>query len=71
MNGGIGGSGTGIAQIDIIAELPPVSTAASSISASGAVNILGASGNGGANGIGNAPTASFDTTGFTITTRPI
>jgi hypothetical protein len=71
MTCGMGGSGTGIAQIDIIAELPPVSTAASSIGTSGAVNILGAAGNGGANGIGNAPTASFDTTGFTITTRPI
>jgi hypothetical protein len=65
-----GGSGTGVAQIDIIAELTPVSNAASSV-VSGAVNILGAAGNGGANGVGNAPAASFDNTAFTITTRPI
>jgi hypothetical protein len=65
-----GGSGTGVAQIDIIAELTPVSTAASSV-VSGAVNILGSAGNGGANGVGNAPAASFDNTAFTITTRPI
>jgi len=65
-----GGSGTGVAQIDIIAELTPVSTAASSV-VLGAVNILGAAGNGGANGVGNAQTASFDNTAFTITTRPI
>jgi hypothetical protein len=71
MTGGFGGSGVGVAQIDIIAELPPVSTAASSVSASGAVNILGVGGNGGANGVGNAPVASFDNTGFTITTRPL
>jgi hypothetical protein len=67
MSCGMGGSGTGVAQIDIIAELPPVSNAASS----GAVNVLGAAGNGGANSIGNAPNASFDTTAFAITTRPI
>lgn len=71
MTGGMGGSGTGIAQIDIIAELTPVSTAASSITASGAVNVLGTAGNGGVNSIGNAMNASFDNTGFTITTRPI
>ena len=65
-----GGSGTGVAQIDIIAELTPVSNAASSV-VLGAVNILGAAGNGGANGVGNAQTASFDNTAFTITTRPI
>jgi hypothetical protein len=59
---GNGGSGTGVAQIDIIAELTQVSTAASSV-VSGAVNILGAA--------GNAPSASFDNTAFTITTRPI
>ena len=59
---GNGGSGTGVAQIDIIAELTPVSTAASSV-VSGAVNILGAA--------GNAPSASFDNTAFTITTRPM
>jgi hypothetical protein len=59
MTCGMGGSGTGVAQIDIIAELPPVSNAASS----GAVNILGAA--------VNAPTASFDNASFAITTRPI
>jgi hypothetical protein len=71
MTCGMGGSGTGVAQIDIIAELPPVSNAASSVGASGAVAILGAAGNGGANSIGNAPNASFDTTAFAITTRLI
>jgi len=71
MTCGMGGSGTGVAQIDIIAELPPVSNAASSIGASGAVNILGAAGNGGANSIGNASNASFDNASFAITTRPI
>jgi hypothetical protein len=58
----MGGSGTGVAQIDIIAELTPVSTAASSV-VSGAVGILGTA--------GNAPSASFDNTAFTITTRPM
>jgi hypothetical protein len=66
----MGGSGTGVAQIDIIAELTPVSIAASSV-ASGAVGILGAAGNGGSNGVGHAPVASFDNTAFTITTRPM
>ena len=65
-----GGIGTGIAQIDIIAELTPVSHAAFSVS-SGTVGIIGAAGNGGVNSVGNAPNASFDTTAFTITTRPI
>ena len=64
-----GGSGTGIAQIDIIAELTPVSNAAAGIV--GTVGILGAAGNGGANGVGNAVTPSFDNTAFTITTRPM
>jgi hypothetical protein len=62
-----GGSGTGIAQIDIIAELTPVSHAASSVAA---VGIIGAAGNGGANSVGNASIPSFDTTSFLITTRP-
>jgi hypothetical protein len=70
MISGIGGSGTGMAQIDIIAELTPVSNAASSV-VSGAVNILGTAGNGGTNSIANAPPPSFDNTAFTITTRPI
>jgi hypothetical protein len=71
MVGGVGGSGTGVAQIDIIAELAPSSIAASSISSGGAVGIIGAAGNGGANNVGHATTSSFDTTAFTITTRPV
>jgi hypothetical protein len=67
MTCGIGGSGTGVAAIDIIAELTPSSLAASS---TGAVGVIGAAGNGGTNNIGNATIASFDTTAFTITTRP-
>ena len=67
MTSGIGGSGTGVTAIDIIAELTPSSLAASSI---GAVGIIGAAGNGGANNVGHATIASFDTTAFTITTRP-
>jgi hypothetical protein len=69
MGGGVGGSGTGVAQIDIIAELTPVSNAAGSVV--GTVGILGAAGNGGASGVGNAVTPSFDNTAFTITTRPM
>ncbi len=71
MIGGVGGSGTGVAQIDIIAELTPSSTAASSISSGGSVGIIGAAGNGGTNIVGNAPIASFDSTAFTIMTRPL
>jgi hypothetical protein len=67
MTSGIGGSGTGVTAIDIIAELTPSSLAASS---TGAVGVIGAAGNGGANNLGNATIASFDTTAFTITTRP-
>jgi hypothetical protein len=67
MTCGIGGSGTGVAAIDIIAELTPSSLAASS---TGAVGVIGAAGNGGANNVGHATIASFDTTAFTITTRP-
>jgi hypothetical protein len=67
MIGGIGGSGTGVTAIDIIAELTPSSVAASSV---GAVGVIGAAGNGGTNNLGNATIASFDTTAFTITTRP-
>jgi hypothetical protein len=52
MMGGVGGSGTSVGGIDIIAELTPVSNAAS-----GPI-------------VGNASTGSFDTTAFTITTRP-
>jgi hypothetical protein len=66
---GGGGSGTGVAQIDIIAELTPVSNAAGSVV--GTVGILGAAGNGGASGVGHATTPSFDNTAFTITTRPM
>ena len=67
--GGGGGSGTGVAQIDIIAELTPVSNAAASVV--GTVGILGAAGNGGVNGVGHVTTPSFDNTAFTITTRPM
>jgi hypothetical protein len=70
MIGGVGGAGTGVAQIDIISELTPVSTAASSV-VLGAVNILGTGNNGGANGVGNTSNASFDNTSFSITTRPL
>jgi hypothetical protein len=66
---GGGGSGTGVAQIDIIAELTPVSNAAGSVV--GTVGIIGAAGNGGTSGVGNASTPSFDNTAFTITTRPM
>jgi hypothetical protein len=66
---GGGGSGTGVAQIDIIAELTPVSNAAASVA--GTVGIIGAAGNGGTSGVGNATTPSFDNTAFTITTRPM
>jgi hypothetical protein len=65
-----GGIGAGLAQIDIIAELTPVSHAAFSVS-SGTVGTIGAAGNGSVNSVGNAPNASFDTTAFTITTRPM
>jgi hypothetical protein len=71
MGGGFGGSGTGVAQIDIIAELTPSSNAASSVSSGGSVGIIGAAGNGGANSVGHASTASFDATAFTIMTRPL
>jgi hypothetical protein len=71
MIGSFGGSGTGVAQIDIIAELTPSSTAASSISSGGSVGNIGMAGNGGANNVGNAPIASFDSTAFTIMTRPL
>jgi hypothetical protein len=64
-----GGSGSGIAQIDIIAELTPVSNLASS--ADQTVGNIGGAGNSGTNGIGNLPIPSFDTTAFTITTRPM
>ena len=64
-----GGSGTGVAQIDIIAELTPVSNAAGSVV--GTVGILGAAGNGGVNGVGHVTTPSFENTAFTITTRPM
>jgi hypothetical protein len=71
MMGGVGGSGTGVGSIDIIAELTPVSNAASGVSSGGSVGIIGVAGNGGANSVGNASTGSFDTTAFTITTRPV
>jgi len=61
----VGGIGTGIAQIDIIAELTPVSNAAANVN--GTVGIIGAAGNG---LVGHVTTPSFDNTAFTITTRP-
>lgn len=64
-----GGSGTGIAQIDIIAEVTPVSNVA--LNAVQTVGIIGAAGNSGTNGVGHLPIPSFDTTAFTITTRPM
>ena len=66
MGGGVGGSGTGVAQIDIIAELTPVSNAAASVV--GTVGVIGAAGNG---VIGHVTIPSFDNTAFTITTRPM
>ena len=66
MGGGVGGSGSGVAQIDIIAELTPVSNAAASVV--GTVGVIGAAGNG---VIGHVTTPSFDNTAFTITTRPM
>ena len=68
-NSDYGGSGTGVAQIDIIAELTPVSNAAASVV--GTVGVIGAAGNGGVNGVGHVTTPSFDNTAFTITTRPM
>jgi len=70
MSGGVGGSGTGVASIDIISELTPASIAASSVLNGGTISVIGAAGNGGANSVGHAPIASFDTTAFVITTRP-
>jgi hypothetical protein len=64
-----GGSGTGIAQIDIIAEVTPVSNVA--LNAVQTVGIIGAAGNSRTNGVGHLPIPSFDTTAFTITTRPM
>ena len=66
MGGGVGGSGSGVAQIDIIAELTPVSNAAASVV--GTVGVIGAAGNG---VIGHVTIPSFDNTAFTITTRPM
>ena len=72
MSGGIsGGMGGGIAQIDIIAELPVTSVSASNTT--GTVGTIGVGANNVANttnGVGVTPTASFDNTAFTITTRP-
>jgi hypothetical protein len=69
MECGVGGSGTGVAQIDIIAELTPTSNAAASVV--GTVGTIGAAGNGSINSIGNTTIPSFDNTAFTITTRPM
>jgi hypothetical protein len=66
--GGGGSSGTGIAQIDIIAELPVTSVSASNTT--GTVSNIGVGSNNPTNGVGVTPTASFDNVAFTITTRP-
>jgi hypothetical protein len=71
---GSGGSGVGagIAQLDIIAELPVTSVSASNTT--GAVGVIGVGANNSANsvnGVGVTPPVSFDNTSFTITTRPI
>ena len=66
---GSGGIGTGIAQIDIIAELPVTSVSASNTT--GTVTTIGVGSNNSVNGVGVTPTASFDNTAFTITTRPV
>jgi hypothetical protein len=67
-----GGMGAGIAQVDIIAELPVTSVSASNTT--GTVTIIGVGSNNSANttnGVGVTPVASFDNTAFTITTRPL
>jgi hypothetical protein len=66
---GGGGVGAGIAQLDIIAELPVTSVSASNTT--GAVGVIGVGANNSANGVGVTPPVSFDNTSFTITTRPI
>jgi hypothetical protein len=71
---GSGGSGVGagIAQLDIIAELPVTSVSASNTT--GAVGVIGVGANNSANsvnGVGVTPPVSFNNTSFTITTRPI
>jgi len=66
------GIGAGIAQLDIIAELPVTSVSASNTT--GAVGVIGVGANNvanSANGVGVTPPVSFDNTAFTITTRPI
>ena len=77
-NGAIGmvpplsGMGAGIAQVDIIAELPVTSVSASNTT--GTVTTIGVGSNNSANstnGVGVTPTPSFDNTAFTITTRPV
>jgi len=67
-----GGMGTGIAQLDIISELPVTSVSASNTT--GTVTTIGVGSNNVANsvnGVGVTPVASFDNTAFTITTRPV
>ena len=67
-----GGMGAGIAQLDIIAELPVTSVSASNTT--GAVTTIGVGSNNvmnSVNGVGVTPVASFDNTAFTITTRPV
>jgi hypothetical protein len=69
---GGGGVGAGIAQLDIIAELPVTSVSASNTT--GAVGVIGVGANNSTNsvnGVGVTPPVSFDNTAFTITTRPV
>ena len=68
----LSGTGSGIAQVDIIAELPVTSVSASNTT--GTVGVIGVGANNVTNvtnGVGVTPTASFDNTAFTITTRPV
>ena len=67
-----GGMGAGIAQLDIIAELPVTSVSASNTTATVATIGVGSNNTvNSVNGVGVTPVASFDNTAFTITTRPV
>ena len=73
INSTTNGMGCGIAQIDIIAEniiVPNTASGTGTTSATGSVTILGTGGNLN-NGVGIQTIASFDSTAFTITTRPL
>ena len=67
-----GGMGAGIAQLDLIAELPVTSVSASNTTATVATIGVGSNNTvNSVNGVGVTPVASFDNTAFTITTRPV